>query len=634
MRGFSKNTYFVLFVLTLAGLSFLHFSPVFSNRYNSDNAIHVLMAYRFEFPADLYYWGQDRLGSLIPMVASVPVKLFGFSPIWCVSIVQYLFLFFGFLLFSTFIKKYFLKVLFAVFWFFPLAIFNYHLQIGQPYSGQLFLLGLSFYLLAKFNPIGSYRLFEKIKLLFSGLCFMLAVWLSDLTAFMLPFYFLFVWSRLVVIERLESRINFSYSAKEVFKGFIATFFGLLAGYLFIKLAKANAGAYVKEYEILFSSIPKIQSGFSSVTDLIGKAFSFKVSNVLISFHAISLGIALLLLILNLIRNKGVIVGQGGLKVFLLSSFVITLLIVISSHWVELNGYDTRYFSFTYFLLFIYIFIAVDSIESKILIRIASIILGVGVFSAATNALIDAHLNYHTPKNLKAGEIEAINSKLGTCALIGDYWSSYNISSINPDKVIATTYDYYATRDFRIIPEVMNSNKILLVGNSWLDSFPPFRNEFGYFLRKHGAPFKIQGLILCEYKRVNSIHIELTNYNYFDAIAAKIKDGIIKRDSLSSISGALVCGPVSNLSRGKYIISCQVGSTNIITTNDSLYIDVSSDQRRKLYYQKTLPMKQGKRLVENLEFDFSIDSLRRNVELSIYLKGKSQVFVKDVNITKK
>ena len=35
---------------------------------SSDHAIHILMADGFSFPHDLYYWGQDRLGSIIPIV--------------------------------------------------------------------------------------------------------------------------------------------------------------------------------------------------------------------------------------------------------------------------------------------------------------------------------------------------------------------------------------------------------------------------------------------------------------------------------------------------------------------------------------------------------------------------------------
>lgn len=82
MKQFFLKYYFLLCSISIAIVSFFLFAPIYSNGYSSDNAIHVLMAYDFEFPTDLYYWGQDRLGSLIPMLAAIPVKLFGWSPIW------------------------------------------------------------------------------------------------------------------------------------------------------------------------------------------------------------------------------------------------------------------------------------------------------------------------------------------------------------------------------------------------------------------------------------------------------------------------------------------------------------------------------------------------------------------------
>ncbi|HXC05066.1 MAG TPA: hypothetical protein VNZ86_09975, partial [Bacteroidia bacterium] len=56
----------LLLVLTL--VSFWILSPWKSPFLNSDNAVHILMTYDCQLPEDLYFWGQDRLGSLIPLL--------------------------------------------------------------------------------------------------------------------------------------------------------------------------------------------------------------------------------------------------------------------------------------------------------------------------------------------------------------------------------------------------------------------------------------------------------------------------------------------------------------------------------------------------------------------------------------
>jgi hypothetical protein len=68
-------------------LSFRAFSPATAFTLNSDEASHVLMAYDFRFPTDLYYWGQDRLGSLVPLLAHGLV--WGLGPAVVVGVVHY-----------------------------------------------------------------------------------------------------------------------------------------------------------------------------------------------------------------------------------------------------------------------------------------------------------------------------------------------------------------------------------------------------------------------------------------------------------------------------------------------------------------------------------------------------------------
>ncbi|MBN1952142.1 MAG: hypothetical protein JW801_13150, partial [Bacteroidales bacterium] len=108
--------YLLFSIIALA--SFRMFSSMFYPAFNSDNAVPVLMIHYYKLPRDLYYWGIDRLGSLIQLIAQIPFML-NISALASESIVHYIILFFGFLAFSSFIKSKFLKVVFALIWFFP-----------------------------------------------------------------------------------------------------------------------------------------------------------------------------------------------------------------------------------------------------------------------------------------------------------------------------------------------------------------------------------------------------------------------------------------------------------------------------------------------------------------------------------
>lgn len=632
MKSVSKHTWYILGVIAIAFFSFTQFAPVYFNRYTSDNAIHVLMASRFDFPTDLYYWGQDRLGSILPMLASIPVKLFGFSPIWCVSIVQFLLLFFGFFFFSTFLKNYFLKILFCLFWFFPLQPFDWHMQIGQPYSGQFFFLGLSVYLIGIRATTQTQQIKNKILFLASGLSFMLSVWVSDLSTFTLPFFLFYVFSLFCASETESGKIKIVFDKHGFVRGFIPLMAGMLLGYLFIKLAKANATHYVKEYDILFSSVSHIQEGFSGVFNLIGKSFSFQVRNVLISIQTVLVGIIVILFLFSSINGNQNGNQKFGFRLFLIGSVVFTFIMVVASYWVELNHYDSRYFSFTYILFFVFIFVCADGMIRNNLAVVSSIILALAVVVGCLNSIIGCNVNYTDTKNLSAKEINDISKKLGKCSLIGDYWSSYNLASVRPDLIKASTWDYYATRDTAIIASLMSERNIYLVGNNWLDTFPDFRNDFGYFLVKAGDPFSIDQLNLCRYKVVQEVSLlpDKAGRRNMHLTGSADSYALIKDDS-TRVNDFIVFGPWLNLKTGKFNLNFDLACVGNNSINDSLTIDLTHDFGKSFYARELIVIRPRTTLSKKQTYEFTTDSLRRNFELRIYFKGKSNITIGNLKL---
>src|SRR4030095_565541 len=110
---------FWLLILVIILRSFRLFSSRYYSALNSDNTIAILMLHYFNLPHDWYAWGQDRMGSLIPMLGQVFHVEFGLSALMSESIVHYILLTLGYFAFASFFKSKLYKLIFAIFWLFP-----------------------------------------------------------------------------------------------------------------------------------------------------------------------------------------------------------------------------------------------------------------------------------------------------------------------------------------------------------------------------------------------------------------------------------------------------------------------------------------------------------------------------------
>ncbi|MCD4747272.1 MAG: hypothetical protein K8R58_13320 [Bacteroidales bacterium] len=77
-------------------MSFLLFSSIFYPLFNSDDGVTVLMLHYFKLPNDIYFWNQDRVGSIIPLIGQLFYKGLGFSLLWSESITHYIILILGY----------------------------------------------------------------------------------------------------------------------------------------------------------------------------------------------------------------------------------------------------------------------------------------------------------------------------------------------------------------------------------------------------------------------------------------------------------------------------------------------------------------------------------------------------------
>jgi hypothetical protein len=191
------------------------------------------MITNFKLPNDIYFWGQDRMGSLIPLLAQFFYKIFDFKEILAESITHYLLLLLGFLSFASFLTSKWYKLIFAIIWFFP----PMHLiDVTQFAFGIHYcLIGMACYLIKtnysdrfKENIVMSHFLYLLITLLLIA-----AVWVSDMAIISVT---------LLICVQVFYYFKNNGTLKNVFlsNGFYYILGGVFLGYSFISYAKSHS----------------------------------------------------------------------------------------------------------------------------------------------------------------------------------------------------------------------------------------------------------------------------------------------------------------------------------------------------------------------------------------------------------
>ncbi|HEY9662935.1 MAG TPA: hypothetical protein V6C65_31205, partial [Allocoleopsis sp.] len=169
-------------VTLLFFLSFRSFAAYLAPVLNSDHAIHILMSYDLKLPQDLYYWGQDRLGSLLPLLSHMLSRVFSLAPVKAVSYIQYFLILLGYLTLSSLFQNPISKLLFALAWFLPLNYFLELLFIAQPYSPQFATIGIAIVLINQAGKTSDRNSIQTALLIgISTLFLFISLWVSDLS---------------------------------------------------------------------------------------------------------------------------------------------------------------------------------------------------------------------------------------------------------------------------------------------------------------------------------------------------------------------------------------------------------------------------------------------------------------------
>lgn len=488
-----KKAYYILIAVIFL-LSFRLYSSLYYPLLNSDNALSILMLYYFKLPDDLYCWGLNRIGNIIPLIGQILFKVFNFSAIASEAITRYLILLFGFLAFSSFLKSHFYKIIFALIWFFPPMRL---IDITQFYFGihySLFAIICYLFVQYKKEHIQQNIFFRYCILTLITILLVAVIWVSDMalvSVFLLLMIEIYFYLKTNNFNSIFRKLEFYYAV-----------IGFGMGYLFIHYAKdlsSNKQSYVvfsdpntikQTLNIFFSSIYELLA-FKSIEPFTG-VYTYLVIGIF----------ALLIFLIKKIRlNENT---RKWMLLFLLDAVLLFAIIMISN-WTFLAGVPRRYFTCTYISLSFAILLLLDNSEIKANYNtIFKSILIITVLIGGIGTLYN--LKYIWPKRLTPRvEYSAEFEKLGKIGVISEYWNSYITSCVNPDLIKATPYEHPSVKSYQIVEEVFQQKNMYVIKDMWLESFPDSMTQFGRLLVKDGIEFKIGDCNVCKYKYIKNVN---------------------------------------------------------------------------------------------------------------------------------
>jgi hypothetical protein len=516
-------------ILVIFGLSFRAFSALLDPTLNSDNAIHVLMAYNFQLPQDFYYWGQDRLGSIVPMLAHALMKILPIQPIVSVSIIQFSLLLFGFICFASLFKETISRLIFAFVWFLPLYPYRALVTIAQPYGPQLAFIGFATVLTNRLLERHIHYSQLKQCSYLSGivLSLFISLWISDFSIITI-FSFLILGIALTIRGTRASQQLAKPSVPE-FKSLILLWISVLVssgiGISFILFAKNNA-ARRRNYAS-FNTFEQVAQILSHQIKIFFESILFQSNNLWFSIFNICL-LCLLIYIFSLSvllirdylsnRNRSLMIGyllkpSVWFYVFLSNSIMGYPLLVLSQ-WVysSENVFGSRYFTFIYVSTWLAILFLREGLNQQTSNRLACLLL-IGAI-AGSLALPDYVYSFQRTES-KYAELQSLKS-LAPAGFIGDYWESYILCTADPANLKCTSYDRRGddqpcldqpdtqenigrVRCTHCVDEVFDSPNVYLVKNKWFENFPREIQQFGRCLIPDGRPFRANGVTLSRYR---------------------------------------------------------------------------------------------------------------------------------------
>jgi hypothetical protein len=488
---------FYTVLLAIFYTSFLLFSPLFLPEFGSDHAIHVLMSVRNDYPEGIYFWGQNRLGSLLPEVTSWLLKVFPIYPITAISVVNHLFLMTSYFLLQSLFELRSSKIAVAFTLFFPLYTFTALLHISHPYCPQLFTGIAGLFLLAKSYHLALEKnsfLHWKIVVTGIGGSFLTGVslWVSETSVLFFVFagfYFL--------LEKEKRNAFFAIVKNQLGKGIIL-FSALVIPVIFWILKIKQYKNYYPENElydqVFIRKTDEISSQWGWMKEKLLNHLFFANEEYTSGIFSWFIIIAFLFFLIFYPKKKSAITSA------LLLSMLVGAVALFFSTWNFRSQFEPRYYAILYPFLVVWVLI-----KSEIVFATRKFITGTtGVF---ISLLLFMH-NYHFISDRKPGVVERFSgfADLEPGGMIGNYWQVYRACAISPYTLKGIAKEGDPLRNDFMLEEVMNEKIIYVIKTDFYPderAMPDTLVQYGYRLVKTSDKEEVIGYVVFEKYRVLS-----------------------------------------------------------------------------------------------------------------------------------
>jgi hypothetical protein len=498
--GFRLSIPYVAGMALLLLVSLLYYIPFNYPHYNSDNAIHVLMAHDLQLPRDLYFWGQRRLGSLLPVVAHPFGALLQIHPLYGISVVHYLFLYTGFLLLALQLRQWPLRLALFALIFLPLNEYRALILIGHPYSSQLFLGALFLLALAALRQqIISERAEDArftgraiLLLIAAQLCYLGGIWVSEMSAALAV-----VPAAVIVLDGPLRKALWNRLKKPAFLPvpLAALLLLLLSIPLYLHLRTSSDAADAVYDRTFLDSWEEI--GRNVDLFLAQLRQSLLLQDTFLTDNLFNWFTILLVLVLLAVRPQER-VRRDAFEPALWLLCILSTIALFHSAWNLKNGFLPRYFTPLYVLFF---FLLLRALERRP--RWLQLAAATGIIAFSLTYCWQHVARFHAPGPLKAF------SELGQLphgTLIGDFWDVYKLASVYPDKLQALPFETNTVRNWSWRHEALAAENFYTIDNAnWphylpRDRFVQFRQLFTH----SGRTYTCNGLRIMHYTRTGEL----------------------------------------------------------------------------------------------------------------------------------
>ena len=341
-------------------ISFIHFSEIYFPFPDLHTALTILITPGFSVPGDLYMWGQNFGGSLLPFLARLLYLIYRFPPAMAVSVVHFIILILGFLSLATLFRGRFFRILAALVWFIP--PFHAISLVTSPFAIQLSIFLMGIYAIQRIKSASGQK-DEILWLSLASLSFVIAGWVSDLSFLTIVVFLLYLLWQKYKSGTLKNPFISLKNKKQLYPLLIVTFFTFF-GVLFILYGKSVAAKTYSIYSPLFNSGKDLFFTLNVFFLSLFKLITFSSGNITESLFiwGILFTIPYFLFKSRIRSNSAPIQPFPHIHYFFFCYALILLILLFLSHWILVNGADRRYFSPVFISVAVGLFLYLESAD--------------------------------------------------------------------------------------------------------------------------------------------------------------------------------------------------------------------------------------------------------------------------------